>query len=983
MGKPLRLSSQSSSRGDTAAMSATHVSRERSRGALLGMAAGDSLGTTLEFRSPGTFEPITTIVGGGPFKLNAGQWTDDTSMGLCLAESLIKSGRFDATDQLSRYVRWWREGYLSSTGACVDIGIQTREALAQFERTHSPSPVSVDPEAAGNGSIMRLAAVPVAYALDIENAIKYSGASSMTTHPAPRPVDACRYLGALIAAAVCGTPKAELLDARFWRWGPLDPEIAEVAAGSFKRRQPPEIKGTGYVVRSLEAALWALYNSDSFSAGALLAVNLGDDADTTGAVYGQIAGAIYGEAGIPEDWRGKLALHDQIVALADALSSFGSMVPPTSESYWVTNRLLAGKYPGAKIKGEAIEKISALVAAGVRTFIDLTQEGELSPYVDLLPAGVNHTRVAVTDVTAPDAIQIRKALDLIEAGRKTGDVYLHCWGGCGRTGVIVACFLREQGWDADQALARVHELTRAVQSKPCPETTQQIKTVVEWTPRRAAMGEGTVAEQGDSEPPWRPDRESLAAPGLFTDETAPDGDDTTGETPLPELSEGEFPMFVVNAAQRQRWRLVLGITRKIAGRDDLIFAEQLYFGDLPTDDGGPDGGASESERLLNEPIATCALGSEDAPWLASASLDPGEFTEPIAELSLSFDPSPFPPGMLGQLAMFVMESFTRTGELPPVGVDGWRACLRETWRSRWNWLQEEAAYGDPDKPRSWQQTQPQQAALLRALVNAIHTEISQEEQWWWAPDETPTACDRWERAVARSEESFAAQTLYHQAFDHLGEIIEAVKTRRLSPLDALTATNASAGPLARYRYLCGRQLALGLVADVRAGETADPTLGTLYTARAAAWQGTRGLTYEQFGSSPVLDVVGASEASEILGVEVQRISRWRKDGRLPEPYADLAMSPVWIRADIERIRDGLDVITCTEPPEPPVLLGTAEAANLLGVGRPQITRWRQPTPTRRSPAFPDPAVTVKAGPIWTRWDLEKFAFAHEQWKTRA
>jgi ADP-ribosyl-[dinitrogen reductase] hydrolase len=471
-----KLTSQSSGRYRPAAVGAT-PSRDRVRGALLGMAAGDSLGTTLEFRPPGTFEPITDIVGGGPFKLNPGQWTDDTSMGLCLAQSLVDFGGFDATDQLARYVRWWREGYLSSTGACFDIGIQTREALAQFERTHSPSPASVDPEAAGNGSIMRLAAVP-----EIENAVKYSGASSMTTHPAPRPVDACRYLGAMIAAAVCGTPKAELLDARFWRWGPLDPEIAEVAAGSFKRRQPPEIKGSGYVVRSLEAALWALYNSDSFSAGALLAVNLGDDADTTGAVYGQIAGAIYGEAGIPEDWRGKLALHDQIVALADALPSFGSVVPPTPESYWVTDRLLAGKYPGAKIKGEAINKVSALVAAGVRTFIDLTQEGELSPYVDLLPAGVHHMRVAVTDVTAPNAVQIREALDLIKVGCKTGAVYLHCWGGCGRTGVIIGCLLRELGWDADQALARVHELTRRVQTKPCPETPRQIKTVAEWEP---------------------------------------------------------------------------------------------------------------------------------------------------------------------------------------------------------------------------------------------------------------------------------------------------------------------------------------------------------------------------------------------------------------------------------------------------------------------------------------------------------------------
>jgi ADP-ribosylglycohydrolase len=290
---------------------------------MLGMAAGDALGTTLEFRPPGSFTPIEDMVGGGPFGLRAGEWTDDTSMALCLAESLIETGRFDPVDQLERYVRWWRQGHLSSTGECFDIGNQTRQALAQFERTRSTSPASPDPEKAANGSIMRLAPVPIAYAEDIEAAIARSAESSMTTHPAPRPVDACRYLGALIAGAVMGAPKDELLDPGFWRWGDLHPEIEEVARGSFRRKDPPDIKGSGYVVRSLEAALWALHNSDSFRSGALLAVNLGDDADTTGAVYGQIAGAIYGESGIPGEWLAKLALRDRIAAFADALCGMG------------------------------------------------------------------------------------------------------------------------------------------------------------------------------------------------------------------------------------------------------------------------------------------------------------------------------------------------------------------------------------------------------------------------------------------------------------------------------------------------------------------------------------------------------------------------------------------------------------------------------------------------------------------------------------
>jgi ADP-ribosylglycohydrolase len=286
---------------------------------VLGLACGDALGTTLEFRAPGSFPPIQDIIGGGPFGLRAGQWTDDTSMALCLAESLLEVGAFDPVDQLQRYVRWWRQGHLSSTGSCFDIGVQTRAALAAFERQPSSEPAPPDPARAGNGSIMRLAPVSLFYAREIEAAIEFSGRSSRTTHPAPRCVDGCRYLGSLIAGAVSGLAKDELLDERYWRWSELHPEIAEVAGGSFKRKEPPEIEGSGFVVRSLEAALWALHKTDSYREGALLAVNLGDDADTTGAVYGQLAGALYGESGIPREWRERLALGDLIRDFADRL----------------------------------------------------------------------------------------------------------------------------------------------------------------------------------------------------------------------------------------------------------------------------------------------------------------------------------------------------------------------------------------------------------------------------------------------------------------------------------------------------------------------------------------------------------------------------------------------------------------------------------------------------------------------------------------
>lgn len=116
--------------------------RDRYRGALLGLAAGDALGTTLEFTRPGTFAPLTNMIGGGPFNLPPGAWTDDTSMALCLAESLIERSGFDAADQMHRYVRWYQNGYLSSTGRCFDIGNATRTALDRFLETGDPIPAA-------------------------------------------------------------------------------------------------------------------------------------------------------------------------------------------------------------------------------------------------------------------------------------------------------------------------------------------------------------------------------------------------------------------------------------------------------------------------------------------------------------------------------------------------------------------------------------------------------------------------------------------------------------------------------------------------------------------------------------------------------------------------------------------------------------------------------------------------------------------------
>jgi ADP-ribosyl-[dinitrogen reductase] hydrolase len=296
------------------------------RGCLLGLAVGDALGAALEFSPPGTFTPIEDMIGGGPFNLKPGQWTDDTSMALCLAASLIERRGFDPIDQLDRYVRWWRDGYMSSTGTCFDIGSTVRGALTHFLQTREPYSRSTDPHTAGNGSIMRLTPVVLYYARQPQQALHYSAESSRTTHGAIEAVDACRYFAALILDALSGISKEELLRDQSDRWidAQLAPKIAALAAGSFKRKQPPQIRGTGYVVDSLEAALWAFYHARDFREGALRAVNLGDDADTTGAVYGQLAGAFYGEDNIPLAWRDTITQRELILELADKLYTQGA-----------------------------------------------------------------------------------------------------------------------------------------------------------------------------------------------------------------------------------------------------------------------------------------------------------------------------------------------------------------------------------------------------------------------------------------------------------------------------------------------------------------------------------------------------------------------------------------------------------------------------------------------------------------------------------
>jgi|TARA_R110001592_G_scaffold117184_1_gene319053 ADP-ribosyl-[dinitrogen reductase] hydrolase len=285
----------------------------RFRGALIGCAIGDALGTTVEFKEPGSFPPLTDIVGGGPFNLKAGEWTDDTSMMYCLAHSLIRTKQCDLKDQMDLYCKWWQDGVFSATGKCFDIGNTVVSALKRYQQTGDPLSGDTTPMSAGNGSLMRIAPIPIRYFNSFENTIKYAALSSMTTHGAIEAVDACRYFSGLMWGALHGISKDELLDGlytpidEYWEQNPLcDSVLKLIKEEQYKNKKAKDIRASGYVMHTLEAVLWAFFHSDSFETGALLAVNLGEDADTTGAIYGQLAGAYYGERVIDFRWVRKI-----------------------------------------------------------------------------------------------------------------------------------------------------------------------------------------------------------------------------------------------------------------------------------------------------------------------------------------------------------------------------------------------------------------------------------------------------------------------------------------------------------------------------------------------------------------------------------------------------------------------------------------------------------------------------------------------------
>jgi ADP-ribosyl-[dinitrogen reductase] hydrolase len=175
---------------------------------------GDAVGTTLEFRARDTTLPLTDMVGGGPFGLRPGQWTDDTAMALALADSLAIHPDLDEHDLMARFVDWHERGTYSCTGTCFDVGGTTRAALARWRTTGNPVAGSTDPRSAGNGSLMRLAPAAVRHWADRTTLRDVAARQSRTTHAAPEAVDACVAYAELLADAIAGARRSEVMRER-------------------------------------------------------------------------------------------------------------------------------------------------------------------------------------------------------------------------------------------------------------------------------------------------------------------------------------------------------------------------------------------------------------------------------------------------------------------------------------------------------------------------------------------------------------------------------------------------------------------------------------------------------------------------------------------------------------------------------------------------------------------------------------------------
>ncbi|MGI4939632.1 MAG: ADP-ribosylglycohydrolase family protein [Janthinobacterium lividum] len=299
-----------------------NTARDRAVGALLGLAVGDAVGAALEFSPKPRFAVLDDMTQGGPHHLARGQWTDDTAMALALADSLALAPGLDPADLIRRFLDWRDTGAYSCTGTCFDIGNATRTALERFRRTGEPLAGAANPAASGNGALMRLAPVAIRHWRNREVLQQGAALQTRTTHGSPATLAASGVLADMLADAIAGASLPEVL---------ASPAAGRIEGG-WRGLHRDVVEGSGWVVQALQAAVWAVARTTDFRSAVLLAANLGDDADSTAAIAGQLAGAIYGAAGIPPGWLDALAWRGRLESAAAVLFDAAWPEAHTSEA---------------------------------------------------------------------------------------------------------------------------------------------------------------------------------------------------------------------------------------------------------------------------------------------------------------------------------------------------------------------------------------------------------------------------------------------------------------------------------------------------------------------------------------------------------------------------------------------------------------------------------------------------------------------------
>ncbi len=491
--------------------------RDRGSAGLLGLALGDALGVPVEFsgRAEREADPVRGMRAGGPWRQEAGTFSDDTSLALCQAESIVLRG-FDPEDFGRRALAWLNEGLWTARGAVFDCGGATRRALAAIRDGTAAVRAGGRGEGDnGNGALMRILPASAWLAETPEPArFRALAAFTAVTHGHPRAALAswlhCLVAGRLLAGLAPTEAYAEAmaearallpgLPAAVRRESDACRRVLDGALGELDARS---IRGSGYVVECLEAALWCLVRSRGFADCVLAAVNLGEDADTTAAVAGGLAGLAYGRASLPAEWLAALARAPEIERLGRRLGELAARAESAERSYWVLpGKLLAGPYPFAPARAEGIARLASLLDAGVEAFLDLTEEGEVLRGLPVQPYGIElerlaasrglaagHVRVPIRDMSAASEDSLERALREIDGALAAGKtLYVHCLGGVGRTGTAIGSWLVERGLaapgEAVGLLARYRDWPGASVS---PETPGQVALVESRRPGAGAF----------------------------------------------------------------------------------------------------------------------------------------------------------------------------------------------------------------------------------------------------------------------------------------------------------------------------------------------------------------------------------------------------------------------------------------------------------------------------------------------------------------